>query len=342
MASPNTNWSEITTSTLFYRSKQIADNVEKNNALLSRLREKENVQEVDGGEAIVQPLEYAENSTYRRYTGYDVLNIATSDVFSAAQFAWAQAAVAVSISGLEMLKNSGEERVFNLLEQRIKNAERTMRNNLSSDCYSNGSADGGKQVGGLQLLVADAPTSGTVGGISRGAFGFWQNQAFSFSGNSLSPSVATIQTAMNRLWLAQTRSGDRPDLIIADNIYFRLYWESLQAIQRVTTSKMGEAGFDSLKFMNADVVFDGGFQGGTGLLSAPTTASTWTSGTGAPASHMYFLNTDYIFFRPHKDRNMVPLDPDRFSVNQDAMVKLIAFAGNMTLSNAFLQGVIIA
>ena len=39
---------------------------------------------------------------------------------------------------------------------------------------------------------------------------------------------------------------------------------------------------------------------------------------------------------------MVPLDPDRFSVNQDAMVKLIAFAGNMTLSNRFLQGVITA
>jgi hypothetical protein len=52
------------------------------------------------------------------------------------------------------------------------------------------------------------------------------------------------------------------------------------------------------------------------------------------------LNTDYIFLRPHKDRDMVPLDPDRFSVNQDAMVKLIAWAGNMTCSNRFLQGVL--
>ena len=36
---------------------------------------------------------------------------------------------------------------------------------------------------------------------------------------------------------------------------------------------------------------------------------------------------------------MVPLDPDRFSVNQDAMVKLIAWAGNLCMSNRFLQGV---
>ena len=45
--------------------------------------------------------------------------------------------------------------------------------------------------------------------------------------------------------------------------------------------------------------------------------------------------------RPHRDRNFVPLDPgERFSVNQDAMVKLLCFAGNMTLSNARLQGVL--
>ena len=49
------------------------------------------------------------------------------------------------------------------------------------------------------------------------------------------------------------------------------------------------------------------------------------------------LNTKYLHWRPHADRNMVPLNPDRFSVNQDAMVKLIGWAGNLTLSCAFLQ-----
>jgi hypothetical protein len=57
---------------------------------------------------------------------------------------------------------------------------------------------------------------------------------------------------------------------------------------------------------------------------------------------MYALNTDYIFLRPHRERNMVPMDPNRFSVNQDAMVRLIGWAGNMSLSNRVLQGVIIA
>jgi hypothetical protein len=127
---------------------------------------------------------------------------------------------------------------------------------------------------------------------------------------------------MNTLYLRCSRGTDHPDLIIADNNYYNFYWQSLQAIQRVQQSDMADAGFQALKFMGSDVVFDGGYGG------------------DAPTNHMYFLNTDYIFWRPHRDRNMVPLNPDRFAVNQDAMVKLIAVAGNMTISNSFVQGVL--
>jgi len=312
--------------------------------LLRRLSQKGKIKSFDGGQAIVQEIEYSENGTYLRYAGYDILNITPSDVFTSAQYPIAQAAVAVSISGLEMIQNSGKEKMFDLLESRIGNAERTMQNNVSNDMYSNGTASGGKQIGGLQLLVGNPNNSGTIGGISSSTWGFWQNNLQSFATNGLTPGTATMQTMMNRTWLAQARQADRPDLIIADNIFYRYYWESLQAIQRINEDNNGMAGFQSLKFMDADVVYDGGFQGTTAGNGAPPFGGglTWSSGSGAPASSMYFLNTDFIFWRPHKDRNMVPLDPDRFSVNQDAMVKLIAVAGNMTMSNRFLQGVMTA
>ena len=63
MSIPNTSWSEITTTTLFNRSKKLADNVTKNNALLRRLSEKGKVRTWDGGQAIVEELEYSENGT---------------------------------------------------------------------------------------------------------------------------------------------------------------------------------------------------------------------------------------------------------------------------------------
>lgn len=321
MASPNLD--EITTTTLRNRTKSLADNVTKNNALLKRLSRRGNVDPVDGGRTIVQELEYAENSTYTRYTGYEPLNISPSDVFTAAEFNYAQAAVAITISGLEMLQNSGRNALIKLLASRIKNAEKTLTNNIALDIYSNGTADGGRQIGGLQLLVADTPTSGTVGGINRATYTFWRNVSFdATTDGGAAATSANILGYMNRVYLQLVRGADKPDLIVADANYYRLYLESLQGIQRIGSSDVGEAGFETLKFMNADVVLDGGVGG------------------GAPANHMYFLNTDYIFFRPHQDMNMAPIEPNRYSVNQHAMVKLIGFAGNMTMSNAQLQGVL--
>src|SRR6185312_8588819 len=107
--------------------------------------------------------------TFKRYSGYEALNISPSDVFTGAEFNYAQAACAVSMSGLEMLQNTGEEQVIDLLAGRIKNAERTMANNISLDCYSDGTADGGRQIGGLQLLVPAVNTN-TVGGISASTY----------------------------------------------------------------------------------------------------------------------------------------------------------------------------
>jgi len=316
---------EMVTTTLRNRSGKTADNVSKNNALLSRLRKKGKMKSVDGGRTIVQELEYAENGTYKRYSGYEQLNIAPSDVFTGAEFNYAQAAVAISMSGLEMLQNSGKNAIIDLLEGRIQNAERTLVNSIALDCYSDGTADGGRQIGGLQLLVSSNPNSGTVGGIDRSAWAFWRNKKFSgLTDGGAAVSSANIQSYMNRLYLQLVRGADKPDLIVADNNFYRFYLESLQAIQRIQSTDEAAAGFGGLKYMQSDVVLDGGYGG------------------GSPVNSMYMLNTDYIYFRPHKDRNFSPIGDERLAVNQDAMVKLVGFAGNMTLSNAFLQGVLTA
>lgn len=320
MASPNL--SEIVTTTLYNRSKKLADNVSANNALLMRLERKGKRKPFSGGRQILQEIEYGENSTFGWYSGYDPLNISPSDVFTSAVFDIKQASVAVSISGLEELQNSGSEQMIDLLEGRISNAEKTMRNQMSAAVYGDGTASGGKAIGGLQLLVADAGT-GTIGGINSTTWSFWQNQVFEgVADGGAAVSSANILSYMNRLWLNLVRGTDKPDLIVADNNYYRFYMEALQPQQRFASSEMAQAGFESLKYMSADVVFDGGIDG------------------SAPADHMYFLNTDYVYMRPHSKREYVPLSPERFSTNQDAMVKLIGWAGNMTTSGRKFQGVL--
>lgn len=269
MASPGL--SEIVTTTLRDRSKVMQDAYTHNTALMFRINDKGNKRLISGGRTIVNEIAYAENGTFQFYSGYDVLNVSPSDVFTAAEYNWKQAACAVSWSGLEQLMNSGPEQVLDLLEERMTNAEGTLIDNMSTGLYSDGTGYSGKQIGGLQLIVSDTGL-GTVGGISANTWSFWRNQVYSFATNGLVPGTGTIQKAMNATWLATKRNRDQADLIVADNNYYTFYWESLQPQQRFADDKMASAGFDNLKFKQADVIADGGLGG------------------DAPANRMYFLN----------------------------------------------------
>lgn len=320
MASPNL--SEIVSTTLRDRTGMLADNITNNNAILRTLKKRGNIREFSGGRTMLEELFYAENSTYQRYSGYDVLNVQPSDVISAAEYEIKQVAIAVSISGLEQIQNQGKNAVIDLLRGRIENAEDTMMNGLSSDLYSSGTADGGKQIGGLQLLVADTPTN-TVGGIDRNTWTFFRNISYDATTNGGAPATAAnMQHYMNAVWLQIVRGTDKPDVILADNNYYQNYWESLTAIQRITSSDSAAAGFDSLMYRGTPVIFDGGIGG------------------ACPSNHMYFLNSKYLKYRPCSNRNMDQIGGDRWSINQDATVNLIGWAGNMTMSGGKFQAVL--
>ena len=331
MAFANSSVSDIIATTIQSRSGELADNVTNNNPLLLKLKSKGNVRPFSGGNVILEEIMYNDSSTNNTssYSGFETLNISPNSPISAAQFSIAQYASAVTISGLEMLQNSGKEAIIDLLEGRIKVAEAQLSNRINLDLYGNGTGNGGKNLTGLAAAVADSPSSGTYGGINRATWTFWQNQAFSgVTNGGAAVSAANIQSYMTQLAIKLVRGTDKADLIVADNNYYNLYVNSLQAIQRVTDPEMAGSGFASLKFYgggtSADVVLGGGI------------------GAQEPANHMYFLNTDYIFFRPHKDRNFVPIGGERQSVNQDAIVKLIGWAGNLTTSGAQFNGVLTA
>ena len=313
----NTNYDDIFTTTLEKRSKKLADNVSKNNALLSRLSAKGKIRTIDGGYKILEELEYGEGDMVW-YGGYDTINYTPKQLFTSAEYALKLCAVPVAISGEDKLKNSGKEQMINLFEKRIENAEKTMKNKLSAALYGDGTGSSGKEIGGLRLLVADAPETGVVGGIDRASNEFWRNQSVSAAVTS-----DNILAKMDEIYLKCCRGTDKPDLIVADNVMYSTYEQALQPNQRFTDPKLAEAGFTTLKFKGADVVFDGG-QGGA-----------------CPSKHMYFLNTDYIYLRPHKDRNMTVIGGDRMAINQDALYRIIGWAGNLTMSNAALQGVLI-
>lgn len=318
----NSLFDNVLTTTLENRTGKLADNMTKNNALLARLSERGNIRPLDGGSSIVEEIEYGESDSYW-YAGYDTLTFNGPQLFTAATYDWKLLAAPVGASGEEILKNSGRERVIDLVEAKLKNAVKTLKNQMSVALYSDGTGSSGKQLTGLKVLVADDPTTGTVGGINRATSGneFWRNQA---KVNSTALTTSTIKGEMQAMYLKCSRGTDRPDLIVADDSMFTLYENSLVEQMRFTNNKLADAGFMNLKYKGADVIYDGGIGG------------------ACPQGHMYFLNTNYLRLRPHKDRQFKMIgDRERVAINQDAVYHLIGWAGNMTMSNAELQGVLV-
>lgn len=320
---------DIIATTIQNRSGALADNVTNNNALLMKMRERGNIKPFSGGNVIIEEIMYNDPTTRNAgsYSGFDEIDITPNSPISGASFDIKQYASAVTISGLETLQNSGKEQIIDLLEGRIQVAEAQLMNQISAGLYSDGTGNGGKDLVGLASAVSTTPTSGTYGGINRATWSFWRNVAFdATTDGGAAATSANIQSYMNRVAVQLVRGTDRPDIIVADNNYYRLYLESLQAIQRITSEGPAGSGFTALKYFgagfNCDVYLDGGISG------------------SSPANRMYFLNTKYLKFRPHRQRNFTTIGGDRQSVNQDAIVRLMGWAGALTCSGAQFQGIL--
>lgn len=319
MASPNSTFTELVSTTFRKHRKEIKDNLSNRNALLKYMMKRGNYRREDGGLTIATPLDYAANGTYQRYSDWDVLDISQSDVISSAEYQWKQIALNVVASGRELRINSGESRIINLAKARIKNAIRTFNNNFSSDLYSAGSLT--NQINGLQAIIADTNTN-TVGGIDANTWTFWRNTVTDASALSVTTSATTIENGlMLPTWLTLDRGpDDQPDLIVMDNTYYQYYEGSQVSLKRYNDRASADGGFVTLKYKNADVLFDGN--------------------SGIPTSHAYFINTNYLELVVHQDADLEIMDEMR-PVNQDGAVIPILWMGNLVCSNRKMQGVII-
>lgn len=313
MPSPNSSYTDLIVTTMELMGDEIVDNVTRNNAATAWMKENDGYKLVSGGRKIVEPLAYAENGNGGWYAGYDQLPVGPNEELSAAEYAWKQLAVPVVASGLETeVQNVGKEQLFDLFEERIKNAKRTMANLVATGMFSDGTGAAGKQLTGLLASHDATPQNGIYGGIDPAVFPFWQNK---FTDTGAAPSPATIQGIFNTMWYSLVRGADKPDLIVCDALVMGAYEASLQVNQRFTDPGKAKLGFDTLKYKSADVVMDG----------------------NCTAATSFFANTNFLKLKVAKNRNFKALKT-RQAFNQDAEVAIIAAALNMTCSNRALQG----
>ena len=319
MANPQGNLGQLTAVTLEQMSNILVDNISNNNALWFMMREKNKIAREGGGSLFREKITYAENSNVKSQGEWDLINTTPQDNITYADFAQKFITGSVSFSKFEENQNAGRERLIDLVSAEVEVLNNTLSNTMGVHTYSNGAV--ALDPAGLQLLVADNPAVGTVGGINRANYAVWRNQTQSFAADGLAASATTILGQMNKLYRKCQVQGANivPDLITMDDNYMGFFEDSQQTIQRHASSKMAEAGFDVLRYKNANVIYD----------------------PNCPANHAYFLNTDYISFK-HLGTKLFNYDQEREVVNQLARVIPVYCQGNFAISNCRTQGVLIA
>lgn len=301
------------------RSQGYADLVSNANAILY-LMKKRGQFKTFSGPTIRERLLYNESGSYTRYSGYQFLNPAPAELFNDAEFTPKLAAVSVTLSGEDILKNAGTNQLKDILEEHILAAEQELEDRFVEDVHSDGSAS--NQIGGLQMAIPTTVTN-TYGGIDRNVQTIWRTTTYdansAFSGIT-AVSSTTVKTIFDNIMIARSRGNKGPNVIASSQEHYIAYTAATVAIQQITNeNELGKMGFSSLKYYGAgksvDVVLEGGI------------------GSAMPANTSYFLDTTALRFRYHPDRNFVKFGGKQMPVNQDAIVQHIGFFGNLTLNN---------
>ncbi len=316
-------WSqeEVANTIRRYQPKMV-DQILNHSPFLYMLKEKGNTNLVSGGTTLGHEIHLKENPTGKFYFGDEQFDTSREAVMRNVDYDWKQYAITVTLTGREKRINMGVNLKHRLLKNKILNAQNTMANDIALSIFSDGTGTSGKEIGGLQLLVADDPTTGVVGTVDRATYSIWRNQIYDFSVEGVTPGSDTIKPAMDDLWLRCTFNNETPNLIIAGSTYFRYYETYLDNIKRINVNatsmakSLGDAGFTVLEYKNVPVVYD----------------------SNCNAERLYMLNMNHMYWEVHPEANFA-LDEERISFNQDSKLFPIIFMGNLSMSKSKTQGV---
>lgn len=313
MAAGNPSYDALLSTTIANYRDTFADNLSNSFFLFWWLTNQGRKITEDGGESIVVQLMYGKNQTVKSYSGYEELDTTPQEGLTAAKYPWKQVAGTVSISRLEERQNSGEQRIINLLESKVKQAEISMRDELNRQMYADGTGNDSKDIFGLDLLVENGAAWGTLGGIDRSdpANAWWRNQWTGTVG-----SFATNGTdKMRDMYNICSRGNEHPDIGLTTRDIYGAYEKTLIPNQRFDDSTLASGHFELVKFKGMILGFD----------------------EQCTAGCMFFLNSAYIAFVVDKETDFITTEFVR-PENQDAKTAQILLMANMVASNCARQG----
>ena len=196
MATGNTNFTKLITTSLQNLPAEVFDAVSTNNALLYMLQKRGNLKIVSGGRSFTHPIYYKPNTSFKAYGKTDTIDTPLMDDITRAEFPIKIIAGSVVLSLLEEAMNAGnKEKLIDLVEETVTRAKISMAEVMGNQVFSTGAGD--KDIDGVQFLVNSAPSAQTdVGGIDASATGIansnFQYKSFLIKGRLGSLPFASI------------------------------------------------------------------------------------------------------------------------------------------------------
>src|SRR5215831_8879116 len=221
----NVQYQQILSMSLEDRSSGYIDLVSNNNALLAVMRRK-GLWQTYSGPRIRQTLQIGKN-TAQWYSGYDQLLNPAIDLFNDAYFEPKMVVVPIVLSMQEILNNEGDAQIIDVLDAYMEAAEKALEDTMDAGIYSDGTANGNKQLTGLATAVPIANTTGTYGGIDRGSAVIWRTQSFDAQtyNTTIGTQVnsTTVRPFLNAVMTRQSRQRDYADLLIMSPEHYAAY-----------------------------------------------------------------------------------------------------------------------
>jgi len=190
----------------------------KSNAFMAWAFATKRVEVEDGGYNITNPLTVGRNPNVTSYSYYDQLPVAQTDEFTTVEYRWSRVGGTVIISDQEQDENKGDAMIFKLLKAKMEVLEESIKEKFSSYLYGAGA---GKDPYGLEALIPDDPTIGSLGGINRATEVQWRTSSYDFGSGGITS--ANIEEAFDDILMDLTLKGDKPDLILAGRDIYRTY-----------------------------------------------------------------------------------------------------------------------
>lgn len=308
------------------RAKTYQDIISDSSILLKIMKDRGMMKEFSGP-TIRQALMYQKSGTYSGKGDFAQLSLESVPVLNDAEWTPKAVYVSIVIGGLQELRNSGSNQIYDLMTTHVEAAEIEMKDGLYRDLHGDGTLYGGNQITGLNAAIPIVNSVGTYGGINRANWPNWRTGSYDIN-SGIVPGVtqatgSTIKRLFDYVMMQRMRNNKGPDLILASQEHYAAYVESLDQRQIINdTSGTGYSGFKTLKYFGANMAADVALDGGTG--------------TSMPANTSYFIDTKNIMLRYHPDANFSPLfKKNQQPINQDALVNHLRFFGELTIVNPF-------